>query len=63
MKSKKFQMKPGANPVQHFPNNIGRVDLSTANDAFIEEHIEIISHLVEEVKAKTTEGKPEDKKA
>lgn len=63
MKSKKYQLKQGANPIQHFPDNIGRIDLSKASDAFIEEHIEIISHLVEEVTVKTTEAKPDDKKA
>lgn len=62
MALKKFKIKDGASPVQHFPNNIGRVDLSEQTDAFITEHLEILVDVVEEVKQKTTEDKISDKK-
>lgn len=51
MTLKRFKVKEGVSPIQHFPV-LGRVDISTQTDEFVEKHKDIISHLVEEVKEK-----------
>lgn len=61
MALKKYKIIEGQSPIQHFPNNIGRVDLREQNDAFVDEHKEILAHLVEEVKSQPTP--PADKKS
>lgn len=50
MSLKKYKIIEGQSPIQHFPNNIGRVDLREQTDEFVTEHKDILSHIVEEVK-------------